>query len=98
MTNPATVVCGRPKRSTSHRCATCSSVAATGEAVNAPAFWSQAVASHEAATVTGIAPPMTKPKKRGPAVAVVAGEPTSSSRAMTRSRIVRLVRQAFIEA
>ncbi len=85
VTKPATVVDGRPKSSTSQRCATCSSVAATGEAVKAPAFWSHAVASQSAATATGCEPPMTNPKNLGPAVAMVAGEPASSSNAITRS-------------
>ena len=85
VTKPATVVEGRPKSSTSQRCATCSSVAATGEAVKAPAFWSHAAASQSAATATGCDPPMTKPKNLGPAEAMVAGEPTSSSSAITRS-------------
>ena len=48
-----------------------------------PVFWSQAVASQLAATVTGNAPPMTKPKKREPAMAMVAGEPRRSSSAIT---------------
>ena len=85
VTKPATVVSGRPKRSISQRCATCSSTAATGDAVKAPAFWSHAVASQAAATVTGCEPPMTKPKNLGPADAIVAGEPASSRSAMTRS-------------
>ena len=44
-----------------------SRAAATGEVTRRPAFWSQAVASMLAATVAGSEPPMTKPKKRGPA-------------------------------
>jgi glycosyltransferase involved in cell wall biosynthesis len=40
-------------------------------------------ASMVAATVAGRDPPMTHPKKRGPSVATVAGEPTSSRRAST---------------
>ena len=85
VTKPATVVGGRPKSSTSQRCVTCSSLAATGEAVKAPPFWSHAAASQSAATATGCDPPMTKPKNLGPADAIVAGEPASSSRAITRS-------------
>ena len=38
-----------------------------------PVFWSHAVASQFAASDTGSAPPMTKPKKRGPAMPIVAG-------------------------
>ena len=53
--------------------------------MNAPAFWSHAVASQLAATATGSDPPMTKPKNRGPAEAMVAGEPASSSSAITLS-------------
>src|SRR5205814_41020 len=47
------------------------------------AFWSQAPASQLAASAAGNVPPMTKPKYRGPAIAVVAGPTTSSSRART---------------
>ena len=53
--------------------------------MNECAFWSQAAASQFAATATGNEPPITKPKNLGPAVATVAGDPASSSRAMTRS-------------
>src|SRR5205807_2485117 len=64
---------------------TCSSLAPIGEHTTSPAFWSQADASQLAATVTGREPPVTKPKYRRPAEATVAGEPSSSSSASTRS-------------
>ena len=35
-----------------------------------PAFWSQALVSQSAASAAGTLPPMTNPKKRGPAVAM----------------------------
>jgi hypothetical protein len=43
------------------------------------AFWSQAVASQLAATVTGSAPPVTNPKKRPPVVAMVAARSAAMS-------------------
>ena len=52
------------------------------------AFWSHAAASQLAPTATGRAPPVTKPKKRPPAVAIVAGEPTASSDASTAAASV----------
>ncbi len=53
-----------------------SSTVEIGVATNRPAFWSQALASQFAASAAGSEPPITNPKKRGPAVATVAGEPT----------------------
>jgi hypothetical protein len=58
-----------------------------GEVTTRPAFWSHAVASQFAATVTGSAPPMTNPKKRPLAEAIVASEPISSSSATTASAV-----------
>ena len=55
------------------------------------AFWSQAVASQFAASAAGSEPPITKPKKRGPAMAMVAGEPISSSSASTSAGVARAV-------
>ena len=46
-------------------------------------FWSQALASQPAAWATGSVPPVTNPKYLGPALAIVAGEPISSSSAST---------------
>ena len=40
--------------------ATSSRVAASGEAANAPAFWSRAEVSQSAARPAGVAPPITK--------------------------------------
>src|SRR6185437_11140411 len=76
---------GNLKRSSSQRKATCSSCAVAGVGVKRPEFWSHAPASQFAASVTGKAPPITKPKKRGPAIAIVAGEQISSSRLITCS-------------
>ena len=76
---------GNPKRSNSQRRVTCSIRAVAGVGAYSPVFWSQAPASQLAAKVTGSEPPMTKPKKRGPAIAVVAGEQVSSSCSITCS-------------
>jgi hypothetical protein len=70
---------GRRRSSHNHRRDTSSSVAIAGVTSFIAVFWSQAVASQLAATVTGSEPPITKPKKRGPAMASDAGEPISSS-------------------
>ena len=59
-----------------------------GVAPKSPAFWSQAVASQLAPRAAGSEPPITKPKNRRPAIPMVAGEPTSSSRAMTSSGLL----------
>jgi hypothetical protein len=67
----------------SQRSATSSSRVTPGDGCASAAFWSQAVASQLPATVTGSAAPMTKPKKRGPAIAIVAGETSASRRAST---------------
>jgi len=62
---------------------TSSSAAPIGQIADMPASWSHAPASQCAASAAGKVPPTTKPKKRPPAVAVVAGEPISSSTART---------------
>ncbi len=81
VTKLAAQSCGRPNSSQSQRLDTFSSAAIAGVTSFIAEFWSQAVASQFAATVTGMEPPITKPKKRGPAIATDAGEPISSSRA-----------------
>ena len=58
---------GRWSRSLSHAPATSSTTAAAGEVAYMQAFWSQAEVSQSAARAAGRAPPMTQPKKRGPA-------------------------------
>ena len=45
----------------------------------------------------GSEPPMTKPKKRGPAIAIVAGEPISSSSASTSAGVARAVRERLAQ-
>jgi hypothetical protein len=81
VTKPAPVPSGRPSSSTSQRNATSSMVAVAGEPGHPAAFWSQVPASQFAATVAGSDPPVTQPKKRPPVVAIVAGDPASSSSA-----------------
>ena len=76
---------GSLKRSSNQLRATCSSCAVAGVGVKRPEFWSQAPASQLAARVTGMAPPITNPKKREPAIAIVAGEQISSSTPITLS-------------
>jgi hypothetical protein len=71
---------GNRRTSSNQRSATCSSVAVPGVARCNALFWSHAEASQLAASATGSEPPITKPKKRGPAIPMVAGEPISSSR------------------
>ncbi len=79
VTKPPAVPAGSASASTIQRSATASTRAVPGVTSERAEFWSHAVASTFAATAAGSAPPMTNPKKRGPAVAMVAG-PTISSR------------------
>ena len=74
---------GRPSPSATQRSAMSSSLAAAGDITASATFWSQAAVSQAAAVAMGSVPPVTNPKYRGPAVATVAGEPTSSSSAST---------------
>ena len=62
VTNAVVVPSGRPSRSRSQPDATRSRCAPTGEPATMPAFWSHAPASQLAASVAGVAPPITKPK------------------------------------
>ncbi len=80
VTKAPPVPAGRPVMSTSQRSATCSRCAVPGVTAYRAQFWSHAPASQFAASVTGSEPPMTKPKKRGPAIAMVAGATTRSSK------------------
>ena len=73
VTKPQALWGGSPKSSISQRAATISSCALSGALTTIAAFWSQAVASQFAATVTGSAAPVTNPKKRPPVDAMVAG-------------------------
>ena len=61
---------GSPNRSASHAPATSSATAAAGPMTYRPAFWSHALVSQSAASAAGRLPPITNPKKRGPAVAM----------------------------
>ena len=83
VTNPPPHSGGSPSTSSSQRRLMRSSSAVAGVTACSPVFWSQAPARQFAATVTGSAAPITNPKKRGPAIAMVAGEPISSSRRRT---------------
>ena len=88
VTNAPPHPAGSPSTSSSQRRETSSRTAAIGVATKSPAFWSHAAASQLAASAAGSEPPITKPKNRGPAIAMVAGEPTSSSMRMTSSGAV----------
>ncbi len=79
VTKLAAQPCGKPNSSHSQRRDTFSSIATAGVTSLITEFWSQVVASQLAATVTGRDPPITNPKNRGPAIAMDAGEPSSSS-------------------
>ncbi len=61
-------------------------------------FWSQLAASQLAASAAACEPPITKPKKRGPAIAVVAGDTVSSSNASVSARVARLLGQCLVES
>ena len=62
------MLAGSPSSSFSHSSATLSSAETAGVTESKAAFWSQAAASQLAASAAGSEPPMTKPKKRGPAM------------------------------
>ena len=79
VTKPPATPVGSCSTATSHLSATSSRIATPGLDLYNPAFWSHAVASQPAATLAGVAPPITNPKNRGPAMAIVAGDPRSSS-------------------
>ena len=74
---------GQPEEVAHPSSAMLSSCDTAGVGESNAAFWSHAVASQFAASAAGSEPPITKPKKRGPAMAMVAGEPSSSSSAST---------------
>src|SRR5438067_1972683 len=67
VTRAKLAVWGRWRRSLNQSPATSSTTAAAGEVAYIPAFWSQAEVSQSAARAAGRLPPMTQPKKRGPA-------------------------------
>ena len=71
---------GRPAASITQRSAAASSATVAGVAAAKAVFWSQAEAIQSAARPTGYEPPMTQPKNREPAMAIVAGAATSASR------------------
>ena len=56
------VSAGRPSSWLTQRMATASRRVATGDMADKAVFWSHAARSHEAATATGHAPPVTNPK------------------------------------
>ena len=88
VTKPAEAVAGRPSRSFSHAPAASSAAAAAGESTALKPFWSQPVARTSAAVAAGSAPPTTKPKNRGPAVATRPGSATRASSSRTASGAV----------
>ena len=61
--------------SRSHSRQMLSSRLANGEPAQAPAFWSKLDVSQSAASAAGVAPPITKWKKRGPAERVARARP-----------------------
>ncbi len=83
LTKPPPLPGGSPSSSTIHRSATSSRRAAVGDIAASAAFWSHAALNQAAAWAMGSVPPFTNPKNLGPALATVAGEPTSSSSAST---------------
>jgi hypothetical protein len=72
VTNLTPLAAGRPRRSRTQPAATTSATVSAEATGVPPQFWSQADVSQSAATATGSAPPMTKPKQRGPAEDLVA--------------------------
>ena len=51
----------------------------SGDATQAPTFWSKVEVSQSAARAAGVVPPITKWKKRGPAERVAAASPSRAS-------------------
>src|SRR5438034_1103216 len=68
--------CGRLKRSFSQAIATCSSLEPSGELTHNAALLSRADVSQSAARATGVEPPVTKWKNRGPAELTAACMPS----------------------
>ncbi len=62
LVRPPPAGCGSPSRSFAHASTVVSAVAAAGDIVCRPAFWSQAEVSQSAASAAGSDPPVTKPK------------------------------------
>ena len=60
-----------------------------------PGHWSHAPASQFAASVAGSDPPVTKPKNRRPATAVVAGEPVEHFK--YGGGVLRVILQGLVE-
>ncbi len=77
--NPADVPAGSPNRSTSQPSTTSSTTAAAGDMTYIATFWSHVLVSQSAPSAAGCAPPMTKPKYRGPAVATRPGSAAAAS-------------------
>src|SRR5688572_3226910 len=75
VTNPTDAPRATGSISVSHRSQTDSIAALTGLVTNNPAFWSHAVDSQLAARAGTWDPPITNPKYRPPAFAMVAGDP-----------------------
>ena len=75
VTKPPPVPSGSPSSSVTQRTATRLSADAVGDMTDSAAFWSHAAVSQAAACAIGSAPPVTKPKYRGPPLATVPGDP-----------------------
>ena len=79
VTKPTLAPAGSPSNSLSQPPATSSAIAADGDVAALNATWSQPAAMMSAAVAEGSAPPMTKPKNRGPAVATNPGSAAAIS-------------------
>jgi hypothetical protein len=85
VTRPTLAPGGRPSTSASHSAATASTAPAAGEETALNAFWSHADVSQSAASAAGSAPPVTKPKYRGPGDATSPGSTARASSSTMRS-------------
>ena len=85
VTKPTLASAGRPRRSSAQRAAVPSIAIDAGDIVVLEATWSQLVTSQSAARPAGSVPPITKPKKRGPALPINPGSAAAASSEMIRS-------------
>src|SRR6476646_2664760 len=83
VTKPTLAFSGSPSKSSTHAEEISSMAAAAGEREWKAAFWSHVDTNQSAASAAGSAPPMTKPKCRGPAVATRPGSAPAASASIT---------------
>ena len=88
---------GRPSRSSVHADATSSIAAAAGDREWNAAHWSHAETTQSAASAAGTAPPITKPKWRGPALATRPGSAPATKRVDDGRRVLARLRQRSTE-